>query len=173
MKSLTAQCLWVSLSIYRRFLLFLAVSLSFDFIRPISAAICDISLLSFCISFTYLFSPLMWPLSFGALFPFLVYFFHSVAILYIMQLCLQRNSVGSLTSGDVSSSIFTAIWSNSLDSLTDGFFFTKLFSVLYFKIPRLGFDTVECFQHAIVDCYPWFCGDFQFQKTIQKIIIIY
>ena len=89
-----------------------------------------------------------------------------------MQLCLQRTSVGSLTSEDVSSSIFTAIRSNSLDSLTDGFFFTKLFSVLYFKIPRVGFDTVECFQHPIVDCYPWFCGDVQFQKTIQKIIII-
>ena len=159
----------VSLSIHHRFLLCLAISLSFDFIRPISAAICDISLLlSFCISFTYLFSPLMWPLSFGAHFPFLVYFLHSVAILYIMQLCLQRNSVGSLTSEDVSSSIFTAIWSNSLDSLTDGFFFTKLFSVLISKFPGWDLITVECFQHAIVDCYPWFCGDFQFQRPFRK-----
>ena len=130
----------VALSIHRRFLLCLAVSLSFDFICPISAAICDISLLRFRISFTYLFPLLMWPLSFGAPFPFLVYFFHSVAFLYIMQLCLQRNSVGSLTSEDVSSSIFTAIWSNSLDSLTDGFFFTKLFSVLISKFP--GWDLI-------------------------------
>ena len=114
--------------------------LLFDFILPISAAICDISLLSFCISFTYLFSPLMCPLSLGVLFPFLVYFFHSAAILYIMQLCLQRNSVGSLTSEDVSSSIFTAIWSNSLDSLTDGFFLTELFSVLISKFP--GWDLI-------------------------------
>ena len=57
-----------------------------------------------------------------------------------MQLCLQRNSVGSSTCEDVSSSIFTAIWSNSLDSLTDGFFFTKLFSVLISKFP--GWDLI-------------------------------